>query len=107
MGRSDFWSSGDYNAICDRCGFKFKFSELKKEWDGLYVCTANGCWEPRQPQDFVRGVNDHQSVPVSRPENPDVFIGPACDVQTVQAVAGWGTPGCMIAGYSLGYGING
>jgi hypothetical protein len=22
-------------AVCDRCGFKFKLSELRKEWTGL------------------------------------------------------------------------
>jgi len=38
---------------------------MKKEWTGLWVCKA--CWEPRHPQDSVKGVKDHQSVPVSRP----------------------------------------
>ena len=32
---------GDWNAICDRCGFKFKASELKKTWDNLYVCDCS------------------------------------------------------------------
>ena len=74
MGHADYLRNGDYNAICDRCGSKFKFSDLKLEWDGLYVCTANGCWEPRQPQDYVKGVRDDMSVPVSRPDQPNVFL---------------------------------
>jgi hypothetical protein len=74
MGHADYLRNGDWNAICDRCGCKFKFSQLKLEWDGLYVCTANGCWEPRQPQDYVKGVMDDMSVPVSRPDQPNVFI---------------------------------
>jgi len=68
MGHADYYKSGTYNGICDRCGSKFKFSDLKLEWDGLYVCTANGCWEARQPQDYVKGVRDDMSVPVSRPD---------------------------------------
>ena len=74
MGHADYLRNGDYNAICDRCGSKFKFSQLKLEWDGLYVCTANGCWEPRQPQDYVKGVRDDMAVPVSRPDQPNVFL---------------------------------
>lgn len=74
MGHADYYKSGTYNGICDRCGSKFKFSDLKLEWDGLYVCTANGCWEPRQPQDYVKGVRDDMSVPVSRPDQPPVYI---------------------------------
>jgi hypothetical protein len=74
MGHADYYRSGTYNGICDRCGSKFKFSDLKLEWDGLYVCTANGCWEARQPQDYVKGVRDDMSVPVSRPQQPNVFL---------------------------------
>jgi len=74
MGHADYLRHGTYNGICDRCGSKFKFSDLKLEWDGLYVCTANGCWEPRQPQDYVKGVMDNMSVPVSRPDQPPVYI---------------------------------
>lgn len=58
---------GDYNAICDRCGFEHKASELKEEWTGLMVCVD--CWEPRHPQEFVRGVKEDITVPWSRPES--------------------------------------
>ena len=74
MGHADYYKSGTYNGLCDRCGSKFKFSDLKLEWDGLYVCTANGCWEARQPQDYVKGVRDDMAVPVSRPDQPNVFL---------------------------------
>ena len=74
MGHADYLRNGDWNAICDRCGSKFKFSQLKLEWDGLYVCTANGCFEIRQPQDYVKGVMDNMAVPVSRPDQPAVFL---------------------------------
>ena len=64
MGRADYWKPGDYNALCDRCGLKFKRSELRYTWDRLLVCDK--CWEPRHPQDFVRGRKDIQRVPDAR-----------------------------------------
>ena len=70
--RRQEWRSGDYLMCCDRCGFTIWASEAKKTWDGLYVCEAD--WEPRHPQDFVRGVPDRQTVPVARPRPQDVFL---------------------------------
>lgn len=64
MSRS-YYKSGDYNAACDRCGRKFKASELRLTWDGLRVCQAD--WEPRHSQERVRASKDDQSVPWSRP----------------------------------------
>jgi hypothetical protein len=71
MGKSDYWKPGDWNADCDYCGQKFKSSELRLTWDGFYACKRD--WQPRQPQDYVRGVVDQQSLPWSRPEPPDEF----------------------------------
>lgn len=70
---------GQWNAVCDRCGFEFKARHLRLEWTGLRVCSGpstNDCWEQRHPQDFVRGQKDRQSPPWVRPEAPDVFITP-------------------------------
>lgn len=63
---------GSWNVICDRCGFKYKSFQLRKEWTGLMVCK--NCWEPRHPQDLIKIPKDDQSVPWSRPEPDDVFI---------------------------------
>lgn len=63
--------SGDHNVICDRCGFKKKRSECRKEWTGLLVCKK--CWEPRHPQDFVKARADKQGVPDPRPDTQDAF----------------------------------
>lgn len=71
MGKADRWKHGDWNAICDRCGFKYKGSKLRKEWTGLRVCPD--CWEPQQPQDFVRGRLDRQRVPWARPDGGNAF----------------------------------
>ena len=65
---------GQWNAICDRCGFKFKNVQLRKEWTGLRVCCE--CWEPRHPQDFVRGKADHQTPPWVRPDSEGQDVSP-------------------------------
>jgi hypothetical protein len=89
---------GDWNAICDVCGFKFKASTMLKRWDGLMVCKQD--YEVRHPQDFIRGIKDDPSVPWSRPET-DLFIEPTfCTVVKKQGVAGMGGAGCMVAGFA-------
>ncbi len=76
MGQSDYYLHGDANAVCDRCGFKFKRSQLRREWTGLLVCGLDGnqCWEPRHPQDRLKAVRDRQTVPNARPETSDDFL---------------------------------
>jgi hypothetical protein len=61
---------GDWNAICDVCGFKFKASQLRRRWDGFMVCSED--YEERHPQDLLRVRPDRQSVPWVRPEPEDV-----------------------------------
>jgi hypothetical protein len=70
-----YYASGSWNAICDTCGFEYKSHELKKTWNGLWVCSKD--WEARNAQEFVRGVKDVQKVPWSRDESPDVFTAVA------------------------------
>lgn len=70
--RLNHYQPGDHLAVCDRCGFTLLASEMKKTWDGLLVCPAD--WEPRHPQDFVRGKDDKQSVTDPRPYPETVFI---------------------------------
>ena len=60
-------AGGQYRAICDRCGMKRYSHETKMTWDNLFVC-ADHCWEPRQPQDFVEGRADDQTVAIARPD---------------------------------------
>jgi hypothetical protein len=63
---------GKWNAICDRCGLKYKNDELRAEWTGLMVCTP--CWEPRHPQTLINVPKDDPATPWARPEPEDVFI---------------------------------
>lgn len=72
MARNAFYKKGSWNAICDRCGFQFKSSEMRKTWEGYWVDQK--CFETRQPQDFVRGIPDPQAVPWDRPRAGLVFI---------------------------------
>jgi hypothetical protein len=65
---------GDPWCYCDRTGMKVRMSQTRKEWNGLRVWV--GVWEPRHPQDFVRGRKDDVSVPDARPRQPDVFLNP-------------------------------
>jgi len=65
---------GDPPGICARCEVKVHVSQLRKEWTGLRVCPD--CYDPRNPQDFVRGVRDRQMIPGgAAPEPADVFGG--------------------------------
>lgn len=72
MGRADYYKSGDWNGICQTCGKKYKYSQLKTQWDGIIACPK--CFDYRHPQEFVRAIPDNQSVPDSSPEPTDTFI---------------------------------
>lgn len=61
---------GSHNVICQRCQELRKQDEVMMEWTGVRVCAK--CWEPRHPQDFVRGKPDNQSVPFVLPDRPMV-----------------------------------
>lgn len=63
---------GDWNAICDVCGFKLKASQLRKRWDGMMCCEED--WETRNPLDFLKVADEHIAPPWSRPEGTDTFV---------------------------------
>jgi hypothetical protein len=72
MGKADYLKHGDYNAICDQCGFKWKASKLRVQWNNLFTCPD--CFEPRNPQDFVKGIADDMRVSIARPDVNPKFI---------------------------------
>jgi hypothetical protein len=98
--KKTIWKSGDYNAVCDRCGFKFKASDLQETWDGLKVCKKD--WEMRHPLDFPVAQKGPAPLPWTRPEVTDVFVA-ACTVVGRQAVPGLAQPDCAIPNLDLGY----
>ena len=98
----NYYKSGGWNCICDRCGQKKKASEVRQEWTGFIVCTT--CFEYRHPQDFVRARQDKISVSFSRPiptltftDVPYIDTGNnVCTFSGRQAIPMEGIPGCMI-----------
>jgi hypothetical protein len=64
---------GNWNALCDSCGRKFKALDLQKRWDGLMVCKED--YELRHPSDFLRVQKEKITVDFSRPyPAQDTFI---------------------------------
>lgn len=74
MGRDLHYIPGSFYRVDDRTGFPTRAERTRKEWQNLIVDER--VWEPRQPQDLVKGVPDYQSVPEARPLAPAQFVGP-------------------------------
>lgn len=98
--RNTRWISGDWNAICDVCGFKFKASELIERWDGYKVCHKD--WEIRHPQELIRPIPDQKPLPWTRPESTDIVLL-ICTVVGRQGVADEGTADCALADIDMGH----
>lgn len=97
MGRADNLELGTWNAACSLCGAKRKANQLVKNWQGFYRCPEHN--EPRQSQDFVRGVEDKMGVPWSQPPNDiEIFF---CTLNGQSAIPGVAFPGCMIPGNTV------
>ena len=92
----DYFADGDYNAACSMCGAKFKASQLIKHWQGMFRCER--CWEPRQPQDFVRGIPDNPSVPWVQPQT-ETISSSYCTPNGISAVPDRAIPDCMVPDY--------
>ena len=56
---------GDFLRMCARTGFTVYASSTKREWTGQII--RNRSFEPRNAQEFVRGVEDYQAVYDARP----------------------------------------
>jgi hypothetical protein len=93
-GRADYYKPGTWNAACSMCGRKRKADEMVRNWQGLYRCPEHD--EPRQPQDFARGLPDNMGVPWSQPETD--ILTYICSQNTISAIPDVGVPGCMIPG---------
>ena len=76
-----YYKHGEWSAICDTCGWKFKSSELRETWDHRMVCKDD--WEPRHPSDYLRGRADKTQVPYVSPESTDTFISVTYAASTV------------------------
>jgi|TARA_S200002703_G_scaffold155377_1_gene159463 hypothetical protein len=61
-------------AICDRCGQRYRYLKLRKEWTGLKTCPD--CFEPKHPQ----------LEPSKVPFEPQVLHEPRPDIKEVSGV---------------------
>ena len=86
---------GNWKMACQRCGFWYPSSEIKKEWTGLLVCEKD--WEPRHPQTLIQ-VRAETSVPtmVSKDSSPDIFVQ-MCSIQGTSAYADLSVADCAQA----------
>jgi len=75
------FASGRHSiAMCDRCGFEYKLSELQEEvikTKNVNLLVCEECWDPDQPQ-LQLGmypIEDPQAVRNPRPDNTYYFVG--------------------------------
>lgn len=88
---------GNWNAICDSCGRKFKADKLRKRWDGLMVCEED--FERKHPQLNIKVRGDKVVPAWVRPEvEPGVFLG-FCTLETSQGIIDIGTSDCAMVDY--------
>lgn len=70
------YKGGDNYLLDDLSGFKIRASHARiipgGQTGGLAVAPER--WEPQQPQDFVTGVYDDQSIDLARPRQTNQFV---------------------------------
>jgi hypothetical protein len=93
-GAADYWAPGEWNARCSLCNKKMKASWMVRNWQGLYRCPEHN--EPRQPQDFVRGIQEVITPPWVQPIG-QIFTS-FCTLNGQSAIPNFAIPGCMIPG---------
>lgn len=88
---------GNWKVSCQRCGFWFPSSEIKKEWTGLLVCES--CWEPKHPQLMIK-VKAETSVPdfVSK-DGTDQFVF-YCSIEGSSGYVGLAQANCARADWN-------
>lgn len=91
------YKPGQWNAICDRCGFKFKSAELRKDWQGLMVCEED--FETRHPQSLLRVKTEKAFPEWTRPQTEDAFLN-FCYIWSSSSYSDLGTADCMTAEYT-------
>ena len=99
MSDTPHYYPGAWKVVCDDCGRVYRSFQLQMRWDGVMVCYQ--CWEPRQPQDFVRGVADKIVPAWTRPEQQDAFIF-VCTPFSNQGQADYGQADCARADITFG-----
>lgn len=68
---------GKWKAVCDQCGAEYLSDQLSLQWNNLRTCRGPGthnCWEPRHPQETLRGKRDNQAPAWARPVPPEIEL---------------------------------
>lgn len=75
MANDRHYEPGDYYQLDDLSGFKIRAKRSRRipggQTGGAVVAPER--WEQQQPQDFVRGIVDDQTVPEPRPRQANQF----------------------------------
>lgn len=85
---------GTWKTVCDVCGFWFPSDAMRQRWDNLMTCEKD--WEPRHPQDFIRGVPDNPAPPWVRPDPADSYLA-ACNIVTNSGYSDMASADCAQA----------
>ena len=93
-----FASGKDSYAISDRSGFRDRYKDMRKEWNGLLVGKDE--WEPKHPQlGPFRKVVDAEALKDARPdivEPFDVYVGiPTVEAPNLLPPQGFGQVGMV------------
>jgi hypothetical protein len=88
----------DSYAISDRSGFRYRYKDMRKEWNGLLVGKDE--WEPKHPQlGPFRKVVDAEALKEARPDRTeplDVFVGvPLVEAPNLRPAQGFGQVGSV------------
>jgi hypothetical protein len=84
---SKYSSAKNSISQCDRCGFRFKLTQLKRlviKTKNVNILVCPECWEPDQPQLSLGlyPVNDPQAVRNPRPDSPSYYQSGLNGLQT-------------------------
>lgn len=95
---------GDNYILDDLSGFKIRASKARVIPGGQTgnLAVSPSRWEPQQPQDFVRGVADDQTVALSRPRQANQFTIVGTNVAAFTARGGVQITVQSVTGFKLG-----
>lgn len=104
MANDKWYNPGDWYQLDDLSGFKIRASRSRRIPGGQTgnLIVAPERWEAQQPQDFVRGVVDDQTVPVPRPRQTNQFTVLATFVTAPSARLSYSITVDTSAGFAVG-----
>lgn len=96
---------GDNYLLDDLSGFKIRASKARLIPGGITggLAVSPERWEPQQPQDFVSGVPDDQTVALSRSRQQNQFVLVGTEVAAASAAGATS----IIVDSAVGFGVGG